>query len=70
MPPMRHAPAGIGRARGATSVAPIQVVLHRPDDLLRSDVFLAATQHQLMLRFSVPGSRLGQLTVQLRQAQG
>jgi hypothetical protein len=26
------------------------VVLHRPDDLLRDDVFLAAAQHQLMLR--------------------
>jgi hypothetical protein len=45
------------------------VVLHRPDNLLRGDVFLAATQHHLMLRFSIPGSRLGQLPVQLRQAQ-
>jgi hypothetical protein len=26
------------------------VVLHRPDNLLRDDVFLAAAQHQLMLR--------------------
>lgn len=67
---MRHAPAGIGRTRGATSVAPIHVVLHRPDGLLRDDVFLAATQHQLMLRFSIPGSTLSQLPIQLRQAQG
>ncbi len=45
---MRHAPAGIGRTCSATSVAPIQVVLHRPDNLLRDDVFLAAAQHLLM----------------------
>src|SRR5690606_32381673 len=50
VPPVRHAPAGIGRTRGATSAAPIHVVLHWPDDLLRGDVFLAATRQQLMLR--------------------
>ena len=67
---MRHAPAGIRRTGGGTPAAPIHVVLHRPDDFLRDDVFLAASQHQLMLRFSIPSSRLGQLPIQLRQAQG
>ena len=47
MPPVRHAPAGAGQTRLRTSAAPIHVVLHRPDDLLRDDVFLAAAQHQL-----------------------
>ncbi len=70
MPPMRHAPAGIGRTRRGTPAAPVHVVLRGPDDFLRDHVFLAAAQHRLMLRRSSRGSRLGQLAVQLRQPQG
>lgn len=52
MPPMRHAPAGIGRTRRRTPAASVHVVLRGPDDFLRDHVFLAAAQHQLMLRRS------------------
>jgi hypothetical protein len=70
MPPMRHAPASLGRPRRRTPAAPVHVVLRGPDALLRGDVFLVAAQHRLMLRCSSRGSRLGQLAVQLRQPQG
>ncbi|PYC29998.1 hypothetical protein DMW99_30010 [Pseudomonas chlororaphis] len=42
LPPLRHAVTGHRGARRTTSAAALQMVLHRPDAVLRGDVLLAA----------------------------